>query len=306
VQTRWIVIGTVAVALGVFAGSLLAPQPANGVSKEMVQLMEQVSQLQQAQQDFRSAYDQNTGQLRLLVEQALDSTNKLSSTMAGLQDSMQKVEANSGSRMDTLTTTTQAISDNQQVVQERLGKLGQQVTDMQNTLQSIDAKLSGGAPPAGAGAPGGNADANGAGGAPAPGGDTSAPTPANAEVLYSSALRDFTGGNYAISRQEFTDYLKYFPDTDLASNAEFYLGEIAYSTEDYKASMTHYNAVITNYPKSFKLAAAHLKKGQALLQLGQRASATREFREVLKDFPGTDEARRAQYQLKQLGVKSAN
>jgi tol-pal system protein YbgF len=268
----------------------------------MVQLMEQVSQLQQSQQEFRSAYDQNSGQLRLLVEQALDSTNKLNSTMAGLQDSLQKVEANSGSRMDTLTTTTQSISDNQQVVQERLGKLGQQMTDVQNTLQSIEAKISGSAPqPPGDGSPGA-AGNNGSGAAETPGGNT--PAPANSEVLYSSALRDFTGGNYNISKQEFSDYLQYFPQTDLASNAEFYLGEIAYSTGDYKNAMGHYSAVITNYPKSFKLAAAHLKKGQALLQLGQKTTAIREFREVARLFPGTDEARRAQYQLKQLGVKT--
>ena len=55
---------------------------------------------------------------------------------------VQEVQANNGSRIDTMTQQTQGLSDNVQDVQSRVGKLSQQMTDMQNLLQSIDAKVS--------------------------------------------------------------------------------------------------------------------------------------------------------------------
>src|SRR5260370_3052281 len=104
----------------------------------------------------------------------------------------------------------------------------------------------------------------------------------SADTLYSNGLRDITGGNYDLARKEFQDYLKYYGDTDLASNAQFYLGEIAYSQKNYQLAVAEYEKVLNNYPKSFKLAPPRLKKGMAFIELGQKASGVRELREVAK------------------------
>ena len=50
------------------------------------------------------------------------------------------------------------------------------------------------------------------------------------------------------------------------------------------------------------LAPAHLKKGMAQLELGQKSAGVRELREVVKRYPGTEEERRARAKLKELGV----
>ncbi len=121
-------------------------------------------------------------------------------------------------------------------------------------------------------------------------------------MLYSNGLRDITSGKYDLARQEFLDYLKYYGDTDLASNAQFYLGEIAYSQKQYQDAVSEYDKVLTVYPKSFKLAPAHLKKGMALIEIGQKTSGVRELREVIRRYPGTEEERRARAKLKELGV----
>ncbi|MGC2389841.1 MAG: tetratricopeptide repeat protein, partial [Candidatus Acidiferrum sp.] len=97
----------------------------------------------------------------------------------------------------------------------------------------------------------------------------------------------------------------YYNDTDLASNAQFYLGEIAYSQKDYKQAVVEYDKVLTVYPKSFKLAPALLKKGMALIELGQKASGVRDLREVVRRYPGTEEERRARAKLKELGVATS-
>jgi tol-pal system protein YbgF len=291
-------VALVVLLVGALGGAILTPPPASAVSKEIIQLQQQVAQLLQGQQDLRSALDQKDAELKTLIEQSLDSVSKLNSSMSTLEKNVLDVQANSGSRIDTLATQTQGISDNLQDVQARVGKLSQQMTDIQGVLQAIDAKVSGGAPAGGAASPNSNPDNSAAppmnqpaGGAPAP----------SADVLYTSALRDYSGGKYDLARQEFTDYLRYFPTTDLASNAQFYIGEIDYVQADFTAAIAQYDKVIVNYPKSFKQGAARLKKGEALLETGQRAAALREFREVVRRYPGSDEAKRAQAKLRELG-----
>jgi tol-pal system protein YbgF len=219
-----------------------------------------------------------------------------------LQKTVQEVQANTGARIDTMTQQTQGLSDNLQDVQARVGKLSQQLTDMQNLLQSIDAKVSGGAPGAaapGAAAPGGPGAVN----APGPGAATS---PTSADTLYQNALRDYGSGNYSLSRQEFSDYIKNFPSNDLASNSQFYLGEIAYAQNDFKGAIAAYDDVLTNYPKSFKLEASLMKKGMAELELGMKASGIRDLREVARRYPTSEEAKRAQAKLREIGATTTS
>ena len=296
-RTRWLVLTLSAVLVGVLGGELLTPRPAGAVSKEMIELQQQVGQLLQGQQDLRSAIDSNNAALKTLVQQSLDSVGKLNGEMATLQKTVQDVQANTGARIDTMTQQTQGLSDNLQDVQARVGKLSQQLTDVQNLLQSIDAKVSG-APTGASGAPGAPI-APGAAVAPTP--PPSMP-PISADTLYQNALRDFNGGHYDLSRQEFSDYIKHFPSNDLAGNAQFYLGEVAYAQGDFKGAIGAYDTVLTNYPTSFKLAASLLKKAMAELELGLKTSGTRDLREVVRRFAGSDEAKRAQAKLHEIGA----
>ena len=296
-RTRWLALAVAALFIGALGGAILAPSPANAVSRDMIQLQQQVAQILQGQQDLRSAIDSNNATIRTLVQQSLDSVNKLSGEMGSLQKSVQEVQANTGARVDSMAQQTQALSDNMQDVQARVGKLSQQLTDVQNLLQSIDSKVSGGTPGAPAAT---NPPASGPGpsGNPAP----SAMAPISADTLYQNALRDYTGGNYDLARQEFSDYIKNFPTNDLASNAQFYLGEVAYAQNDFKGAVASYDIVLTNYPRSFKLAASLLKKAFAEIELNEKPSGTRDLREVVRRFPGSDEARRAQAKLREIGA----
>ena len=126
--------------------------------------------------------------------------------------------------------------------------------------------------------------------------------PASADVLYSNGLRDINGKHYDLATQEFQDYLKYYGDTDLASNAQFYLGEISYMQGQYQPALDSYNKVIENYPKSFKTASARMRKGYCLAELGQKAAAIRELRTVVRQYPGTDEAKRSSAKLREMGA----
>jgi tol-pal system protein YbgF len=291
----------VALAVGALCGSLAGPRPALAVAREIIELQRDVTTLLQGQKDLSTQLTQDHTVMRTLLEQSNDTVGRLNGTMNGLQKSVQDVQANSGARLDTMSTQVQGLSDNLEEIKSRLGRLNQQLVDLQNNVQSLDAKISGGAVPSTtptSTGPTGSLPSNGGGSVPS---SPSGPPP-SADTLYSNGLRDITSGKYDLARSEFEDYLKYYADTDLASNAQFYLGEIAYSQRQFQQSVSEYDKVLTNYPKSFKLAPARLKKGMALLEMGQKNQAIKELREVVKRYPGTEEERRARAKLKELGV----
>jgi tol-pal system protein YbgF len=232
-----------------------------------------------------------------LIEQSLDAVNKLTASMAAVQKNTQDFSAASGARLDTMGTQVQGLSDNVADLQARLGKLDQKLTDIQNTLQSVDSKLVAPAPPAGAANAGGTVP-----GAPGTSPAAAATPPASADVLYANGLRDINGKHYDLATQEFQDYLKFYGDTDLASNAQFYLGEIAFMQNQFQDALDAYSKVIDNYPKSFKTASSRMRKGYCLAELGQKAAAIRELRAVVRQYPGTDEAKRSAAKLRELGT----
>ena len=302
-RIRNVVIFAAAVLAGAIGGSLIGPHPAEAVAREIIDLQRDVTTLLQGQKDMSTQMIQDHTAIKTIVSGFSDSMTKLSGTMGSLQKSVQDVQANSGARLDTMSTQVQGLSDNLEEIKSRLGKLNQQLVDLQNAVQSIDAKIPSttAAPPTGTGAALPTPTANAV--QPA----TSAPVlpPAgapSADTLYSNGLRDITSGKYDLARSEFQDYLKYYSSTDLASDAQFYLGEIAYSQKKYDDAVGEYDKVLNNYPKSFKLAPALLKKGMALIELGQKSAGIRELREVARRYPGTEEDRRARAKLKELGA----
>ncbi len=316
-QKRGIVFLGVAMLAGAMGGALLGPAPVGAVAREIVELQQSINQVLQSQQAIQTQLTQNQAIEKTLMEQSLDSVNKLSGTMTGLQKTVQDMQATSGARLDSMSTQVQGVSDNLQELMARVGKLNQQLTDAQNAIQGIDAKLASSVPPPSApvaapGAPGEASAAPGLPGAPLAPGAAAAPATAPApgaplasapssDLLYSNGLRDLNGRKYDLANQEFQDYIRYYGTTDLASNAQFYLGEIAFAQEQFQKAVDAYGKVISSYPKSFKLAPAHLKLGLAFIQLGEKAMGIRELRTVVRMYPGTDEERRARAKLKDLG-----
>jgi tol-pal system protein YbgF len=299
-RIRNIAIFSAVILASAFAGSLVGPRPAEAVARELIDLQRDVTTLLQGQKDLSDRVIQDNTVMKTLIGQSNDNVGKLAATMGSLQKSVQDVQANSGARLDTMSTQVQGLSDNLEEIKSRLGKLNQQLVDLQNSVQSVDAKISGSAPATSGGTVTPTAGvvlpANSS--AVPPG----TPAPPSANTLYESGLADIRSGKQELARSEFQDYLKYYGTTDLASNAQFYLGEIAYAQKNYDLAVSEYDKVLSNYPKSFKLAPAQLKKAMALIQLGQKTAGVRELREVVKRYPGTEEDRLARAKLKELGV----
>ncbi|MGH9728625.1 MAG: tol-pal system protein YbgF [Candidatus Acidiferrales bacterium] len=306
-RTRTIVLALAVLVLGAMGGAILAPPPADAVSREIIQIQQSIAQILQNQQDMRNDMASRFASMQTLVQQSLTSANQLNQNIGSLQKTIQDAQANSGASSTSTTQQMQGISDNMQDMQARMGKLAQQITDIQSTLQQINAKVSGGAPAtqAPSGAMGSNPYNPGPDGSanqqpvsnPQP---VAPPQGISGDTLYSNALRDLNSAHYDLSRQEFNDYLKNFPDGAFASNAQFYLGEIFYAQAQYSRAIEAYDGVILNYPRSSKVAPAMLEKGRALAQTNKKVSATREFRDLIRRYPGSDEAKKAASELRGL------
>src|SRR5437762_3480290 len=192
-----------ALVVGAICGSLIGPRPAAAVAREIIELQRDVTSLLQGQKDIATQVTQDHTVMRTLIEQSNDTVGKLNGTMSGLQKSVQDVQANSGARLDTMSTQVQGLSDNLEEIKSRLGKLNQQLVDLQSSVQSLDAKISGTAPAPAAGAA---SPASSTGASPSSSAAPGGPAP-SADTLYSNGLRDITSGKYDLARSEFEDYL---------------------------------------------------------------------------------------------------
>jgi tol-pal system protein YbgF len=270
----------------VFLGCTLLAVPAFPVAKEIIQLQTQVQALQDQMTQMRQSFDERMGVMKNLVEQSTDNVNKVANSVNELNQTLQKSHQDEGGRADQLSGQIQALHDSVDELKARVAKMTQQLDSIQNAQQNITQ------PPAGM---------PGTTGAPGPTAANQAPPP---DVLYNNALRDYNSGNYQLASQEFGDYLKYYPTTDLAGNAQFYLGDVAYRQGNYEDAVKQYDTVIERYPDGNKAAAAQLKKGYALLELGQRQAGVRELNALVTRYPRSIEATQAKDRLKKLGATS--
>jgi len=145
-----------------------------------------------------------------------------------------------------------------------------------------------------------------AGGAPSASGTpgaTQSPTPSTPAIpprdLYQQAYSDFARKNYDLSIQGFQEYLRLYRDTDLADNAQYWIGECLQAQGKYEDAVTAFNALLRDFIDSDKIPDARYKKGVALEALGRKSQAVLEYRFVVERFPNSPAARLAREKLGQ-------
>jgi tol-pal system protein YbgF len=257
----------------------LGVAPAWGVSKDMVQLQTQVQQLQEQMTAMQRSFDERMGVMKNLVEQDTDAVNKVANALNALQTTLRTQQADGGSKTDQLSGQIQALNDTMDEIKVRLAKVTKQLEDMQSAQQSLAAQQATQ-----------QAQQQAAASAPPP------------DVLYNNALRDYNGGKNDLAIQEFSDYVKFYPNTDLAGNCYFYLGEIQFRQANYQQAAQSYDQVLQNFPSGNKAASAQLKKGFSLIELGKQDDGVNELKHLIQRYPHSPEALQARDRLRKLGV----
>lgn len=267
-------------------------------SKEIIQMMTELDNLQQEVQNLQRTVDTQTAVLKTLVQQTNDSVNGMKAVIGQMQEAEQRNLASTANRFDAMNGQVQELSANIDEAKGEIAKLSDQLAQTQKTLETINTP------------PSANASSPGLPGA-APNGSAAAAEPPpvpDPSALYNSAYADYTQGQYALAIQGFQQYLQDYGNTDLASNAQFYVGDSYYLQKQYKEAIQEYDKCIERYPKGNKTAAAYLKKGYALISLKEDAAGRRELLALVRRYPNSHEADLARVRLNRLrrAARSSN
>jgi len=255
------------------------------IQRDMLLMQDQIRALQRSQ-------DEKLAAMQVLLQQTLEAANKANTSVAVLDSALtarlkeqEKMVgapvANLGSKVDTMANDFAGVRESITDLSARLGKLQNQITDINSAIKTLQAPPP---PPPAAANPNGP------------------PAGVTAESLYNSAMRDKTAGNSDLAIEGYQSYLKWFGNTDLAPNAQYYIGEVKYLKGDYDGALQAFDTLLEKYPDNAKTCDAMLQKGRALVKAGFKAEARQEFTSLIKKFPTHENASKAKTELAALGV----
>lgn len=118
--------------------------------------------------------------------------------------------------------------------------------------------------------------------------------------MYDTAWADYTNGQWALAIQGFEAYIKTFPRSELADDAQFYIGQTYYADGAFQESVSAFEQVLLTYPDGNVVPDASYKRGLALDRLGETERAQQAFELVVKNYPDSTMATLAQQALERL------
>ena len=270
-------------------------------SKEILELQRDLSQLEEKVVALQRSQDEKFSAIQTLVQQALNSAKETNTSVAVFQDKFLQTFKDQqksvvdpvvgvGAKLDQMTTDVSALRESVADISSQMGKLQQQMIDIGNAVRTIQAPAA--APPPAAIQPGPGAAASPSGNVP----------PVPSATLYQNANRDRSGGKDELALQEYSDYLNYYGNTDLAPNAQYYIAEIHAKQNNLDQALGEFDMVLEKYPDNNKTPDALYMKGVTLVKMGKRTQGKQEFCELVKRFPANDLAGKSRTQVKNLGL----
>ncbi|WP_202594211.1 tol-pal system protein YbgF [Frateuria defendens] len=145
------------------------------------------------------------------------------------------------------------------------------------------------------------APATGGKAAPAP-----APAAAGEQAAYNTAFQSLRGGDYVQASRGFRGFIQQYPNSSLAPNAWYWLGESYYVTMNYQVAQEAFQRLLSQFPQSEKAPDALLKLGYSQLELKQNDAAKATLQSVAAKYPHSKAAGLAQERLRRLQQQSAN
>jgi tol-pal system protein YbgF len=133
---------------------------------------------------------------------------------------------------------------------------------------------------------------------------TPAPTPSvtqsEEKAAYQAAFDTLKEGRYKQAKTELSAFLKKFPNSSYAGNAQYWLGEAQYVTRNFEQGIIEFERVINNYPTSNKLPDAMLKLGYTFYELKQFPQSKAILQDLRNRFPQATAARLATKRLDRI------
>ena len=220
-------------------------------------LKSEVVVLERQVRSMQESMDRNSGQMSTLITQIVDNVNAIR------QAQSRATEAASGAISQVGGLNEQLSSTNQ-----RIARISEQLADLRKLVENLPKMPT-----------------------------MLAITPGNPDQLFAAAYGDYSRGNYDLAISEFRQYVETYPGSEMADNAQYWIGECFFSQKKFAEAVTEFDKVVTNFPKGDKVPGARYKKGMTLIELGQPDAARQEFLTLTKLFPRSNETVLAKQQL---------
>ncbi len=274
----WNVAATVVVATMAPTSLSAASKDTEMILAELRQLQAQVAQLQRAQGELIHMLNQFTAK-------ASEDESFVRKTLANTQTTLQDVK-------DGLSILSSRLDE----TNGRIGNMRREMASLRQTQQPllIRSERELGTDEEGTGSPSGSRETS-----PSNVPQVSAAAPGPVE-LYNQAYTDFTQSRYPLAISGFNEVIQTYPESDLADNAQYWIGECLMAQRQYQRALQSFDDVLRMYPESNKLAEASYKKAMALEALGRKDEAIEQLEQVIELFPRTQVERNATQRLKML------
>ncbi len=280
-------LSAVVLALGLLAG---LAAPASAANKEHQQLMADIRMLQEQSQQLQNLIGQLGETLKAVNARLDDQTN-----------TERKAFADQKLIIDTLSSDLRVVREKVDDNNVRIGSLTQEMESVRQTVQQMNVPRPM-TPDTGTPAvPGAAPDAT------APAGAPPQPAPTGAAALgtspqraWDTAFSDYTAGQYDLAVLGFDAYIRDFPKSDMADNAQLLIGKSLMLDNKYDKAVEAFDKAIRGYPAGDAIPEAYYQKGLALQHLGQTDDARDAFAFVVRTWPNSDAGRLAKQKLDQL------
>ena len=139
---------------------------------------------------------------------------------------------------------------------------------------------------------------------PGPGDTTRSPQAAGPgpATLYRLAFDQMSRGSHSTARTGFQDLLTQYPNSDLAPDAQYYIGETLQAEGNSTAADSVFSLVVQKYPSAPRAATALYKHALFLQRAKRDREARQTFQSVIDKYPRSDEAALAREQLRAGGA----
>ncbi len=286
---------------------LLIPGAGFAASREQQEMQRDIAQLQDQVRTLQSGFDQKMATLQTLIEQALDAGNKANTNVSVLSSSISQTldrelkgalvpVAGLSARVDNLHNDLSDVKNAVTDLNTQLNRQQQMLTDINNAIKVLQA------PPA---PPPPNLNQDGTAGLqPGQPGALSARggVPPSARALFDDANKDYASSKSDLALDEFTQFVRLYPDDPNAPAAQFFIGQIHSAQQKYDLAVKDFDAVLEVYGENKFTTDSMFLKGMALKVSGHRDLAAADFRALIKKYPRSDQAEPAAEQLRAMGL----
>ena len=239
------------------------------------------------------------------LQQRVDALDaRLDARIGKLESAMQQNEQLLGllKEVETLKAEIAKLRGQAEVQAHQLETLGKRQNDLYADLDQRIGDIAKAAKPA---PEAGLAPASPATPEPTPSAGAAAGSPPQLDPLvesrsYETALGLFREANYPGAIAGFNGFLKAYPDSALAANAQYWIGYSYYALKDYKTSLAHQQKLVAVYPASPKVPDALLNIAANQIALDNLAGARKTLEEIVAKHPGTNAATLATRRLSAL------